>query len=75
MAKLFQIYEEDLEELERVIPDLAISLSPHLGPRQRTQLRNLKEILSNIRWDYGPHTDVTIIPAGDGGDDVGGAGG
>lgn len=61
-----QIHDEDFEALERIIPEIADSLSVHLTPRLRTQLRSVKTILSNIRWNYGPHTDVEIIPVDDG---------
>lgn len=56
--KLFQIYEDDLETLERAIPALVAALSP--------DALNLKEIqehadmcrsaVSKVRWNYGPHS-------------------
>jgi len=62
---MFQMYEEDLAELERVIPEFSDSMMGKLSPRMRTQLRRCKEILSNVRWNYGPHSEVEIIPASD----------
>jgi hypothetical protein len=67
--KLFQIYEDDLAELERTCPQLADALFPVLateqGNRLRVQLRRVQDILSKVRWNYGPPSDVTVIPAGD----------
>ncbi len=66
MSKMFQIYEEDLVELERMIPDLASALMIHLTPRGKTQLRRLKSILSDVRWNYCPPTACETV-----GDDPG----
>jgi len=63
MPKVFQIHEEDLAELERTLPQLSESMLPVLTPCLRTQLRRCKIILSNVRWNYGPPTDVEQIPA------------
>ena len=65
MSKLFHIYEDDLVELERILPDILANTSfeIHFTARQRTQARRVKDILSNIRWDYGPHENVEIVPA------------
>jgi hypothetical protein len=70
MAKLFQIFEDDLSELERVLPQLADALTPILAQpecanRLRTQIRRCKKILSDVRWDYQPHEEIEIIPADD----------
>jgi hypothetical protein len=62
MAKLFQIYEDDLSELEHILPQLAQALMPVSDNRLRVQLRRCQSIVSNVRWDYGPATDVEIIP-------------
>lgn len=62
MARLFQLYEEDLSELEKIIPEISDSMMGKLTPRMRTQLRRCKDILSNVRWNYGPHSEVEIIP-------------
>lgn len=65
MSKLFQIYEEDLGELERTLPQLAEALMPALNGRLRVQLRRVQNILSNVRWNYGPPSEVTVV-SGDG---------
>lgn len=56
------INEDDLGELERVIPQLAEAATPSLNNRLRVQLRRCKTILSNVRWEYGPPCEVEIIP-------------
>jgi len=66
---MLQIYEDDLSELEKIIPEISGAMMEHLTPRMRTQLRRCKDILSHVRWNYGPHTVVEVIPAG--GEDVG----
>lgn len=66
--KLFQITEEDLQTLERILPEIADVGVLRTTPRLRVQLVKVQKILSDVRWNYGPHTDITIIPAGDGGE-------
>lgn len=65
MSKLFQIYEEDLAELEKILPELAEVLVANLTGRTRIKLRRCQAILSNVRWNYGPPTDVETHPASD----------
>lgn len=62
-CKLFQINEDDLATLERTLPQFADALMPRLDNRLRTQLRQVQQILSNVRWNYGPPSEVIIIPA------------
>jgi hypothetical protein len=59
----YMIHEKDLCELERLLPMLAEDLTPVLNPRIKTQLRRVKQILSDVRWDYGPPEEVLQIPA------------
>lgn len=66
--KLFQINENDLGELERILPQLSEALMPTMNNRLRRQLRQCQTVLSNVRWGYGPPTDVSVIPV-DGTDD------
>ena len=63
MARLFQINEEDLSELERTLPQFADAMMPVLDNRLRVQIRRVQTILTNVRWDYGPPTEVEKIPA------------
>lgn len=60
MSRLLQIYEQDLAELERLLPDL-LETRPGTTPRERVQYRRVQEIIKNVRWNYGPHTDVEFI--------------
>lgn len=66
--KLFQIHEGDLQDLERILPQLQNDLfdqlaKPEVAPRLKRQLRMVKEILSNVRWNYGPPDQVESFPA------------
>lgn len=63
MSKLYKVTEEDLECLENLVPALALSLMPHLSNRDRVALRQIKRILSDVRWEYGPHKVEAVIPA------------
>jgi hypothetical protein len=65
MSKLFQIEESDLGELEKLLPEICQSVMATLDNRLRMKFRKCQAIVSNVRWGYGPPTDVEIIPAGD----------
>lgn len=65
MGKLFQIHEDDLGRLESILPQLADALMPVLDNRLRVKIRQVKQILSDVRWDYGPPSEVEVIPRGD----------
>lgn len=68
-SRMFQIYEDDLAELERLCPVIAdaafFSAAPRDDARLRTQVTRVKNILSHVRWNYGPPSQVTVIPADD----------
>jgi len=64
MGKLFQITEQDLGELERVLPSISDDLMCSLQTRHKVQLRRVQAILSNVRWRYGPPLRAKTIPAG-----------
>lgn len=58
MSKLFQIYEDDLQKLERALPLIHRALGANLNrPDIQVLCQETKQILSNVRWDYGPYTD------------------
>ena len=61
--RLFQINEVDLAELERTIPEIVGTVEEHLDNRSRTMARRIREILVNVRWSYGPATEVEVIRA------------
>lgn len=60
MSLLFQVHEDDLADLERIIPQLSSAMLPHLDPKLKTQLRRIQKILSDVRWNYGPPSHVEI---------------
>jgi hypothetical protein len=63
MTRLYQITEEDLGELERTLPQICEDLMANLDGRLRTQFRRCQTILSQVRWRYGPASEVERIPA------------
>lgn len=68
-TRLFRIHEEDLVDLERILPDLCMALYDVIDNRLRVQLRRVKDIVSNVRWEYGPPLQVISIPCGEDEDD------
>ena len=59
--KYFQISEADLETLEQLAPQLVWMLDEKLNDTAvRMKARRVKEILSNVRWDYGPPQEIEI---------------
>lgn len=64
MSRLFQIYEEDLQTLETALPRLQDALGVAMNlPEVQVMVGEVKEILSNVRWNYGPYQEVRrIIP-------------
>lgn len=67
MQRMFQIQEEDLSTLEAALPRIAdrLTCAPGLLDNpMKVQLRRVQSILSQIRWNYGPPSEVIIIPAG-----------
>jgi len=64
MSILHQIYEEDLETLERAIPCLQEALmftGAVTRPDIQEHLSMCKTILSNVRWNYGPPTEAEEV--------------
>ena len=65
----FQITEDDLAELERTLPQFADALfpvfadQPAAGNKLRTQIRRVQQIMLNVRWNYGPPSEVHRVPA------------
>ncbi len=65
MPRLFQITEDDLADLEKMLPEIGESLMPNLDNRLRVKLRRCQTVLSSVRWNYGPPTNVKNIVADD----------
>lgn len=63
MPRLFQITEDDLADLERLLPVVADPLNMrHLDNAMRGKLRRVAAIMSAVRWNYGPPGVVYEIP-------------
>lgn len=66
MSKLFQITEDDLAALEKFVPQLLFQgMGKFDDNASRTKIRAIQNIIVNVRWNYGPWSDVTEIPASD----------
>lgn len=75
MSRLFQIHEQDLADLEALLPPVmnaAIFASANAQADEesketsrglRTTYRRVQTILTNVRWDYGPPEQVGIVSA------------
>lgn len=59
----FQITEEDLATLERLVPEVLqrLTMRPDATPQDRTNYRQVRDILVNVRWKYGPPEQVTRV--------------
>lgn len=66
-SRLFRVHEDDLVELERILPQVLweLTLRPDALPVQRTWFRRVQTIMTNIRWNYGPPTEVEVVPGSD----------
>lgn len=60
--RLLQITEDDLAELERSLPMLVDALYPTMDNRTRAMVRRVRQVVTNVRWNYGPPTDVEVVP-------------
>jgi hypothetical protein len=59
---MFQIYETDLAKLESAMPRLMDAAGVALNrPDVQVLFDEVKEILSNVRWNYGPPQNVETI--------------
>lgn len=65
-TRLFQISEPDLADLESLVPRLVDMLyRPELDNQTRIKIRRVQQIIVNVRWNYGPPSEVIIVPAGE----------
>lgn len=63
--KLFQINEQDLGKLEAALPRIMDAAGLSLNrPDVQVLFEEVKDIISNVRWNYGPPTEIHQIPAG-----------
>ena len=61
-GKLFQIYDSDLADLERILPELLHDLAfSNPCPQVRAKFRRVRQIISDVRWNYGPPEQVEKI--------------
>ncbi len=61
--KMFQINEQDLARLEAAIPRIMDLAGEALNdPAAQVMFEEVKEVLGNVRWNYGPYTEVRRAP-------------
>jgi hypothetical protein len=64
-VKLFQVYEDDLQKLEHAMPKIMDHCGEALNrPELQVLFQEVKEILSNVRWNYGPPSEVRRVEGG-----------
>lgn len=62
-TRLYQIKEDDLASLERILPEIVGLMYPQIDNRLRVQIRQVQKILSDVRWNYGPPGEVIVLDA------------
>ncbi len=62
----YRIEESDLAELEKTLPQFCEALFLNMTPRLRIKFRRAQQILSNVRWGYGPPSHVERVDTPDG---------
>lgn len=66
--KHYRINEDDLQKLEMALPRICeLSGQALNNPEAQVLFAEAKEIISNIRWDYGPPQAVEVLNAPHGG--------
>lgn len=62
---LYVIRGDDLAQLKRWVPAMAMSLARNGDTKTMVHARQLKKILSDIEWGYGPETPITLVECED----------
>lgn len=60
--RMYQINEDDLVTLEREMPAVFDRLMQHLDSPLKVKARVIQNVLSRVRWNYGPPDEVMVIP-------------
>lgn len=69
-SKMYQIHEQDLEALESNLPALMdAAFAACNDPIVRKRWEQVKSIVSNVRWNYGPPAVVKTEPANEDGEE------
>lgn len=62
-TRLFQIHEPDLATLEADVPALCERLIGCMDNAMRVRMRRVQTVLMNVRWNYGPPSEIEKIDA------------
>lgn len=68
--KLHQINDDDLRTLEECVPLLTQSIGERTSNTDRVMIRRVKEVLSNVRWNYQPHSEIKEMPLDENGESL-----
>lgn len=64
ITRMFQISEDDLQVLETELPSLMGKTAMSCNdPIIRKQWEIIRQVVSNVRWNYGPPSEVIHIPS------------
>lgn len=58
---MFRIEKDDLCELEEHLPKIMDACFMNMTPALRIKFRRIQQILSDVRWAYGPPSHVERI--------------
>lgn len=62
VTRMFQISEDDLRKMESGLPRIMVIAGEALNNAGVQALfGEMKDIISNVRWDYGPPQEVRIV--------------
>lgn len=62
-SRMFQITEEDLAAIEKLLPDLMHAHAAQQYEWEKDKWRTVIEIVKNVRWCYGPWLECHELPA------------
>lgn len=62
-SRMFQITEEDLADLEKMLPDLMHAHAARVNTAEKVKWRQVIEIIKNVRWCYGPWLECHELKA------------
>jgi len=69
-TQIHQIYEDDLAVLESEMPQLmSATMTACNDPLIRKRWETVRDILTKVRWNYGPPISVKEVDAGSDGEE------
>lgn len=62
-VRLHQITDDDLAVIERLVPLFVERLYAQMDNKLRAQIRQVQQVIVNVRWNYGPPGKVVTFGA------------